>query len=135
MTAPLIRSRQPRPHASQHTALPLVLVWSRSCRPCPYPPSPTTPCAPLLIRRIRADPQQPGDPHGAHVLAEQLRGLQPHPLPAEPALRGQPATIRIPHDTGLNPPAPLITQAPTLTNQTKTSDLNLVILHSPSAAR
>ena len=46
-----------------------------------------------------------------HVLLERLGGLQPHPLPAGPALSGQPATIRIPHDTGLDPRETPITQA------------------------
>jgi hypothetical protein len=56
-------------------------------------------------------PQQPGDLDGIHVLREHLSGLQPHPLPASPAIRGQPATIRIPHTTGLTPPETPVTQA------------------------
>jgi hypothetical protein len=42
---------------------------------------------------------------------EHLRGLQPHLLAAGWALCGQPAAIRIPHDTGLNPGSPQVTQA------------------------
>ena len=69
------------------------------------------PGAPPLVHRLRAHPQGPGDLPGVRVLLEHLRGLKPHLLPAGPAPRGQPATIRIPHDTGLNPPPPPVTQA------------------------
>jgi hypothetical protein len=48
---------------------------------------------------------------GVLVVLEHLRGLQLHLLPAGSALHGQPAAIRIAHDTGLHL-APLpITQA------------------------
>jgi hypothetical protein len=44
-------------------------------------------------------------------LRKHLRGLQPRLLAAGPALRRQPAAIRLSHDTGLNPEAPRVTQA------------------------
>ena len=50
-------------------------------------------------------------PHGTHALPGHLPGLQPHPLPPGPALSGQPATTRIPHNTGLDPRETPITQA------------------------
>jgi hypothetical protein len=69
------------------------------------------PGAPPLVNRLRADPQRTGDLPGLNVISEHLRGLQPHLLAAGPPLCGQPAAIRIPHDTGLNPASPAITQA------------------------
>jgi hypothetical protein len=54
---------------------------------------------------------EPRDLHRVDVLLKHLRGLQPHPLTAGPPLSGQPATIGIPHNSGLNPPAALVTQA------------------------
>jgi hypothetical protein len=81
----------------------------------PGPFEPSAAClsgAPPLVHRLRAHPQRPGDLPSIGVPREHLCGsLQPHPLPAGPALRGQPATIRIPHDTGLDPPSPPGTQA------------------------
>ena len=66
---------------------------------------------PPLVHRLRADPQQPRDLHRVDVLLNHLRGLQPHALTAGPSLSGQAATIGIPHNSGLNPPAAPITQA------------------------
>jgi len=77
--------------------------------------------APPGVHRLRAHPQCPGDLPGAGIPREHFSGLQPHHLPEGPALRGQPAVIRIPHGTGINPPQPQGAQAcPTVTNQTKT---------------
>jgi hypothetical protein len=52
----------------------------------------TTSCSPAGLR----------DLIGVDAQLEQPRGLQPHILPAAPALGSQPATIRIPHRTGPN---------------------------------
>jgi hypothetical protein len=58
-------------------------------------------CAP---GRLRADLQQPRYLHRVRALLEHARSLPPHHLPAGPAISGQPATIRVPHDTGLAQP-------------------------------
>lgn len=64
-----------------------------------------------LVHRLHAHPQRPGDLPGVRVLHEHIRGLEPYLLPLGPFPHGQPAAIRISHDTGLNPPTPPVTQA------------------------
>lgn len=66
---------------------------------------------PPLVRRLGADPQQPGYLHRVDVLLKHLRGLQPQLLSAGPSLSGQAATIRVPHVSGVDPPATQFTQA------------------------
>jgi hypothetical protein len=58
---------------------------------------------PPLVHRRRADPQRSGDLPGVRIVLEHLRGLQPQLLAAGLGVHGQPAAIRITHDTGLNP--------------------------------
>ena len=69
------------------------------------------PAPPPLVRRLGADPQQPGYLHRVDVLLKHLRGLQPQLLSAGPSLSGQAATIRVPHISGVDPPATQFTQA------------------------
>jgi hypothetical protein len=73
------------------------------------------------VHRLRAHPQGLCDLVGVDALLEQPRGLQPHILSAGPALSSQPATIRIPHRTGLNPAVPPATQGAPTGDQSETS--------------
>jgi len=69
------------------------------------------PGPPPLVCRLRADPQALRYLLQVHALLEHLRGLQPHLLTASPSLSGQPATIGIPHTSGVDPAETSITQA------------------------
>jgi Phage integrase, N-terminal SAM-like domain len=59
-----------------------------------------------MFSRLHIIPQLGGKSLDKIQVKDMLKhrcGLQPDILPADPALSGQPTTLRVPHKTGLNP--------------------------------
>ena len=56
---------------------------------------------PPPVRRHPADPEPPRHLRVAGTALDHVSRFQPHFLPAGPLLRGQPAAIGVPHDTGI----------------------------------
>ena len=67
------------------------------------PAAPGDPGPPPRADRLRAHPPACGDLARRQLQLEQLHGLQPHLLPRRSSPSRQPATIGIPHDTGVDP--------------------------------
>ena len=70
------------------------------------------PGADLRVARIQANPRRPCSLGSTRCITTKLqRRPQPHLLAASPSLSGQPATVRVPHISGIDPSATPITQA------------------------
>ena len=116
---------RPGPHPARHAAGPAAAHRAGISPPRLRPGTRARsgfgpPAPPPLVRRLGADPQQPGYLHRVDVLLEHLRGLQPQLFSAGPFLSGQAATIWVPHISGVDPPATQFTQRPTVIKQTQT---------------